>query len=502
MTAYLTILDQTEKLPDLFKFTLKSSIQEMWNAGVYPLSILIAAASGGWPYLKLALCMVVWLLPRKHLDLQGRNRFLNILEQTGKWSLIDTYVLVMMCVSFHFQLNQFVPVGGADVVVEPGWGFYGFLLATMISMSLSHFMTYYHRLATGQYGLLDADTRRMALRSHKFLTRDPTKKPKNDDGYEPRVVTCTPSGQMCVVFMLFVALVLLIVGALATSFSFHFMGAIDIALPQEQVKADYSLISLGVKLPTTQINENGVGIRILQIVFYLFAFAFPILQLVCLFILWQIPLTLRHQFVVFVIMEISSAWNSLDVFIVSVIAALVEIRQFAAFIVGSKCDFLQPILDKDIDYLLDEKKCFDVETVLLEGCWLLFASVFLCYSVGFVISHMCEHAMLARMKQSKSTKSSNKIEDEESQGPHHRLSLLHNASPTGGLSSGIISDAIRPGTPKSNSRRPRKVSMLVDVLRDMSLVTVQEPPGLDLGEPLLGNNGSDEEPAAMRAIVK
>ena len=68
----------------------------------------------------------------------------------------------------------------------------------------------------------------------------------------------------------------------------------------------------------------------------------------------------------------------------------------------------------------------------------------------------------------------------------------------------IVSDAIRPGTgtPKSNSRRPRKVSMLVDVLRDMSLVTVQEPPGLDLGEPLLGNNGSDEEPAAMRAIVK
>ena len=45
---------------------------------------------------------------------------------------------------------------------------------------------------------------------------------------------------------------------------------------------------------------------------------------------------------VFVIMEVSSAWNSLDVFIVSVIAALVEIRQFASFIVGDKCNFLNP----------------------------------------------------------------------------------------------------------------------------------------------------------------
>ena len=62
VTAYLTILDQTEKIPDLFKFTLKSSTNEMWNAGVYPLSILIAVASGGWPYLKLALYLLVWLL--------------------------------------------------------------------------------------------------------------------------------------------------------------------------------------------------------------------------------------------------------------------------------------------------------------------------------------------------------------------------------------------------------------------------------------------------------
>lgn len=106
VTAYLTILDQTEKIPDLFKFTLKSSIQEMWNAGVYPLSILIAVASGGWPYLKLALCLLVWLLPRKYLDLQGRNRFLNILEQTGKWSLIDTYVRVVVSLRNYTRISH------------------------------------------------------------------------------------------------------------------------------------------------------------------------------------------------------------------------------------------------------------------------------------------------------------------------------------------------------------------------------------------------------------
>lgn len=503
VTAYVTILDQTEKIPDLFKFTLRSSVQEMWNAGVYPLAILIAGCSGLWPYLKLFLMLLCWVLPRSKLDLRGRNRFLNILELTGKWSLIDNYVLVMMCVSFHFQLNQLDPVGGVDVVVEPGWGFYGFLIGTIISMSMSHFMTYYHRRATGQYDKLDTDVRKLALRNHAYKTRKSSHPSKFNTG-QPRTVRCTIAGQVCVVFLLIVAMALLVAGSITTSFEFNFMGAIDLVLPEDQVQADYSLLSLGEKLPQTQVNSNGFGIRSLQVVFYIFALAMPAIQLICLGVLWIVPMTLRTQFVIFVMMEVSAAWTSLDVFVVSVIAALVEIRQFAAFIVGDKCDFITPYLSEDVQYLLDEDKCFDVKTVLLEGCWLLFGSVVVQTAIGTAIAHMCEHAILARMRTASSAESSRDEEEdnvEESSGStrsSHRLSLqdgiaaIGNVNSTSDLSSGIVSDFISPDTPaQPTKKKPRKVSVIVDLLADMSLVTVS---GGSSSSSSLMSNGSLDEP--------
>jgi hypothetical protein len=35
----------------------------MWDAGVYPLSVLIAVLSGAWPYLKLLLIGACWVCP-------------------------------------------------------------------------------------------------------------------------------------------------------------------------------------------------------------------------------------------------------------------------------------------------------------------------------------------------------------------------------------------------------------------------------------------------------
>jgi hypothetical protein len=48
-------------LPPLFDFTLANSVRDMWNAGVYPLAVLIAVFSGGWPYLKVGRCrLTIW----------------------------------------------------------------------------------------------------------------------------------------------------------------------------------------------------------------------------------------------------------------------------------------------------------------------------------------------------------------------------------------------------------------------------------------------------------
>lgn len=65
-----------------------------WTAGVYPLSILIAFFSGAWPYIKLATMFTSWILPTSLLPLPQRDSWLIWLDILGKWSLIDTYVMV------------------------------------------------------------------------------------------------------------------------------------------------------------------------------------------------------------------------------------------------------------------------------------------------------------------------------------------------------------------------------------------------------------------------
>jgi hypothetical protein len=47
----------------------------MWDAGVYPLSVLIAVLSGAWPYLKLLLIGACWVCP---LQVKRRETILQV----------------------------------------------------------------------------------------------------------------------------------------------------------------------------------------------------------------------------------------------------------------------------------------------------------------------------------------------------------------------------------------------------------------------------------------
>eukprot|EP00854_Cymbomonas_tetramitiformis_P002840 gene2840-3638_t len=106
---------------NIFNFTLANSVRDMWNAKVYTLALLIAVFSGGWPYAKLALMLVCWAVPPHLFDAKHRGRMLLALDLLGKWSLIDTYVLVLMMVAFHFYLDTetLLSLVFADVQVPP-----------------------------------------------------------------------------------------------------------------------------------------------------------------------------------------------------------------------------------------------------------------------------------------------------------------------------------------------------------------------------------------------
>jgi hypothetical protein len=81
---------------------------------VYLLAVVIAGFSGAWPYVKLALLAACWTTPTRRMPLRWRQQLLLWLEALGKWSLIDTFVLVMMMVAFKFHL-------ALSKVSEIGW---------------------------------------------------------------------------------------------------------------------------------------------------------------------------------------------------------------------------------------------------------------------------------------------------------------------------------------------------------------------------------------------
>jgi len=146
VTASVSLFGFNSQAYELKFFTLQNSVVDMWNGGIYPLSLLILCFSGIWPYAKLGLMILCWLLPLKFLPYKHRERMLIVLDTMGKYSLIDSYVMVMMIVAFRFKIIPLNSVSAEfDIIVEPNSGIYTFLIATLLSLFWTHIIIHYHR---------------------------------------------------------------------------------------------------------------------------------------------------------------------------------------------------------------------------------------------------------------------------------------------------------------------------------------------------------------------
>jgi len=380
---------ETIRFPSLFDFSLGNSVRDMWNAKVYALSILIAVFSGFWPYMKLALLAGCWLVPvGKFVDVVHRERVLLVLDALGKCSFIDSFVMILMMVAFHFSISPIVsPYTPADTIVvqtwvEPHYGFFSFIAATMSSLLITHFVVYYHRKVSEKVDHSDSYEKKSlqaySRRSHKG-----------------------PS-----VLLLFVAPLLVIAAALVAlgisipSFEFEFKGAFGylLSLLQYPTTSSFSVVSLGGFIPSSSDAPHSVGTLFLQVSFFLLICAMPLVYLTLLVILWLWPFTFRAQRRLLHITEIAQAWASLEVFVVAVIAALLELQQFAQFILGDRCDKINPLLEKYAQPLIgSDYKCFDVAASLKTGCWVMFSGCIIYVFVGALVIKFCHKALKYRI---------------------------------------------------------------------------------------------------------
>ena len=374
---------------NIFEFSLANSVSDMWSAGVYPLSLLIAVFSGAWPYLKLCLMLFCWTMPTRLISCERRKHILMWLDTLGKWSLIDMFVLVLMMVAFRLHLpfteNNNVSV---DVIVISGWGIYGFIIATMMSLCISRIMiTINHNLENPHEGHIES-SKCVSLLEYSFQLQS-------------NGPCCTGLNKLICICILLCSTGMVIFSCVIHIFVFEFKGLVGLlhSYLSGIVETSYSIISLGMDILNSTLldDSNKIGVRFIQAFFIIITCILPALNLILLFILLSLPLKLQMQRCLFIVIDILSAWSCLDIFVVSVIAAVLEIEKFSQFIIGDKCDFLNSALAKLNPLLNGDDKCFDVIANLNRGCWIMFGTCVFYMLITSILMRYCRHILEERL---------------------------------------------------------------------------------------------------------
>jgi hypothetical protein len=396
----------------LFTFSLVNTIKDMWKADAIPLSLVVAVFSGAWPYIKLLFMLTAWLCPTRWLKEGSRETMLRILDALGKWSLIDTYVMVMMLVAFRFhipllpkEIEDGHGVTSLDIFVRPDVGFHTFVIATVVSLVLSHVLLYFHRRAADHHIHPEPATTPQAFGWHVY---------QGSDGEQYRFTWC---GFASVVLMLLGTISIVLVGAIVPAFSFNFKGlaagALDfehdaMGYTNEHVLTNYSLVEVGEAIATSYEYPSQFAIRYIQVVFFLFALAVPVTHLLVMTIAWTYPMLPKTQRVYFLLAETLNAWAGIDVFFISVVAAILQIEKFAQFIIGDNCNGINVLVAKLIDNGVlppnMEATCFDVVAELKGGMFLLGAALVMSIVTSLFVMPLCHQALDERLHAGKYAK--------------------------------------------------------------------------------------------------
>jgi hypothetical protein len=316
----LTIGTKKINSGSVFDFGLLTTVEDMCDAKVYALATLIAFFSGLWPYIKLVTMLLCWSIPPGLLSISYRQTSLVVLDVLGKWSLIDFFVMILMLCAFYFNIVILKDNIIVNVTVLPKWGFYSFLLATMISLGIGHIILACHRLivepkiptVSNRKNRYDKDnddhndhdsvlssidectslstmTYEMKLSSSEVPKSVPSNLISRDGSI--MYINITTFGSMITIAAIAINIFFLNNGTFIDSVEFNFKGLVGLLLKEDAV-VDYSYVTVGTSTPGHSGHPNDFSVRWMQCCFFLFGQAMPLGLMVVLTIVWLIPLPL------------------------------------------------------------------------------------------------------------------------------------------------------------------------------------------------------------------
>lgn len=376
-------------LPNVSQMALIDTIKDMWNAGVYPLALLIGFLSGLWPHIKFIMMMMCWVFPYPSHE---RGLAMLWLDALGKWGLIDVYVLVLCMAAFSFYIAphnvSYLPEDFMSITVYavPETAIFFFIIGMIISLIVTHVVTHYHREEVQRKHLQDHPQdyeTKETLKNHNFECYT------GEEGHKNSAQLST-FGVVSVCILIVLSIGLYAFGSKVDSFYFSFEGAIQYLM---NPTATYSFF--GVSARVLSSNNYSIGAWVINIIFIVFAFGIPVASLVLSLALFLLPLNLRQHKKLFTIVECLFAWASTEVFLVAVIAAMLEVNQYAQFLFAA-AEPLNPLLIFVLPEDVSMYRIFNIATGFKKGVWLLWGAVFSWVLVTQTVIRLAERSIRDR----------------------------------------------------------------------------------------------------------
>jgi paraquat-inducible protein A len=84
--------------------TVFGGVVDLWQAGMWPLAIIVVCASLLIPFFKIMGLMFLTLTQARPADRHARTRLYLFIAQIGRWSMLDVYVISLLVAVLHFGL--------------------------------------------------------------------------------------------------------------------------------------------------------------------------------------------------------------------------------------------------------------------------------------------------------------------------------------------------------------------------------------------------------------
>jgi len=378
-----TFLGFTTQQIKLVPFTIVSTINDIWNSGAWPLSVLIAVASCAWPVVKNLLLFMFWFLPKTLMSGKKQRAWLDFLDLLGKWSFLDVYVIVIMLAALRTYVTaSYFSFGAvfeddffiADVNVSPETGIILLCFVASMSLVINHIIIFFHDRVEESNGISEDKI------NGNFVGKVPQRAAARRRMFEHIYVAKDAEGHargvskraaVVILAVLAVAMLFNMIGVFLPFVTFEMKGLVGLLLEyinnnpgpdtefltQLNIKT-YSIVDLGAQLsrsPAASVADRMVLV-FFQFLFFLVTFIAPIFNVGMIAALFVIPMDLKTLNRVHFFTKLSFYWSALEVFTVGIVATIIEIEPVTAYIVDFITDDICGYIRGAISLLVEDEE--------------------------------------------------------------------------------------------------------------------------------------------------